>query len=249
MNMKIHAACNIFPPIEGQSFDDLVESIRTHGLHEAIKTVRGEIVDGRNRDKACKVAGVAPTYVELPDGTDVIAYVISANLTRRHLDESQRAMVAAKLAKLPKGAKLNRNSAASIEASSEPKRLSNEGSTQTQAAKALNVSRPSVQRAEKVLEKGTPELIADVEQGRVSVSKAAKQVAPARPAKSLAGAIRIGIRWQSSTRSPKMVAVDSVSEVILAFRELLKKGCAGKGEGWEITVIYKPKRGYDGEQE
>lgn len=44
-----------------------------------------------------------PVYRELEDA-DPLAFVISANLQRRHLDESQRAMVASKLATLPLGA-------------------------------------------------------------------------------------------------------------------------------------------------
>ena len=36
-------------------------------------------------------------------GDDPVAFVVSANLRRRHMDENQRAMVAAKLANLPHG--------------------------------------------------------------------------------------------------------------------------------------------------
>lgn len=56
----------------------------------------------------------------------------SLNLHRRHLSESQRAMVAAKLAALPVGANQHR----SIDLP-----------TQAQAAEMLNVSVPSLKRA------------------------------------------------------------------------------------------------------
>ena len=89
-----------------------------------------------------------------------VAYVLSLNLLRRHLDESQRAMVAARLATLdahrPSGT-------ASIDAVTQPK-----------AAELLNVSRPSVQRARVVLDTGTPELIEAVEQGQIAVSQGVK---------------------------------------------------------------------------
>lgn len=88
-----------------------------------------------------------------------MAFVVSLNLHRRHLDESQRAMVAAKLATMNRGRPAEN---ASIEAF-----------TQRQAAELLNVSRPSVQRAREVLDNGTPELVAAVERGEVSVSAAA----------------------------------------------------------------------------
>lgn len=74
------------------------------------------------------------------------------NLHRRHLSASQRAMVAAKLATLPKGA----NQHASIEAPS-----------QADAADLLNVSRPSVQRAREVRDRGVPELQRAVERDEV----------------------------------------------------------------------------------
>jgi len=85
--------------------------------------------------------------------------VVSLNLRRRHLDESQRAMVAAKLATLQEGRpKLT----ASIEAVS-----------QHDAASMLNVGRSSVQRGRDVLDGGVPELQQAVERGQVSVSAAA----------------------------------------------------------------------------
>ncbi len=91
-----------------------------------------------------------------------MSFIVSLNLVRRHLSESQRAMVAAKIASLPKGA----NQHASIDAPS-----------QADAAEMLNISRMSVQRARKVRESGDTKLIAAVESGEVTVSAAAQHVA------------------------------------------------------------------------
>src|SRR6516225_4349190 len=54
--------------------------------------------------RACGVTGVAPHYRDFAseDG-DPLRFVIVKNLSRRHLDESQRAMVAAKVATLLDG--------------------------------------------------------------------------------------------------------------------------------------------------
>ena len=68
--------------------------------------------------------------------------MVSLNLHRRHLDESQRGMVGARLANLAHGQK---KADASIEASV----------TQDEAADLLNTSRGSIQRATKVLSQGT----------------------------------------------------------------------------------------------
>jgi len=51
----------------------------------------------RNRLRACRAAGVEPRF-ETWDGRGAVAeLIVSLNLKRRHLNESQRAMLAAKL--------------------------------------------------------------------------------------------------------------------------------------------------------
>ena len=55
----------------------------------------------RNRYLACQRAGVGPRFTEWDGVGTPTAFVISKNLTRRHLNTSQRAMIAAKLAKMP----------------------------------------------------------------------------------------------------------------------------------------------------
>jgi hypothetical protein len=101
-------------------------------------------------------------------GADPLAFVIAKNLKRRHLDESQRAMVAAKLATMRQGA---RTDLASIGAKSK-----------AGAGALLNVGTKSVERAKKVREKGSKALIKAVEDGKIAVSVAAKLAGPGDPA-------------------------------------------------------------------
>jgi ParB/Sulfiredoxin domain len=100
--LEFHSLAALFPLVEGRDFDELVADIREHGLHEPIVVYEDKILDGRNRLRACDAAGVQPTFT-VYTGDDPVAYVVSLNLLRRHLDESQRAMVAAKLATLKLG--------------------------------------------------------------------------------------------------------------------------------------------------
>jgi hypothetical protein len=63
---------------------------------------RGRIFEGRNRYRACQTAGV-PYAAEVYSGAEPVNYVASLNLKRRHLSETQRSMVAAKIANLQDG--------------------------------------------------------------------------------------------------------------------------------------------------
>jgi ParB-like chromosome segregation protein Spo0J len=155
MNLEFHALATLFPLLDGAGFDELVADIRTHGLREPIVLFEGKVLDGRNRYRACVEAGVEPTLT-VYQGEDPVAYVISLNLRRRHLNESQRAMVAAKLATLKLGD--NQHS---------------EGLPIGRGSELLNVGERSVARAREVREHGAPELVAAVERGAVSVSAAA----------------------------------------------------------------------------
>jgi ParB-like chromosome segregation protein Spo0J len=155
---KFHPFANCFPLIEGTEFERLVADIAVQGLLNPIVLLHGQILDGRNRYRACGKAGVEPRYVEF-DGKDPAAYVLSQNLARRHMDPSQRAMVAARMANLKWGQRADRVEG-SIDLST--------------AAQLANVSEPSAKRAKAVLEHGTAELQEAVEQGRVAVHEAAK---------------------------------------------------------------------------
>jgi hypothetical protein len=103
-------------------------------------------------------AGIEPRY-EQYSGRDPLAHVISLNMKRRHLDESQRAMLAARIATLGDGQRQVGQLA--------------DVPTQEQAAEMLSVGERTVRRAREVLNEDVPEVISAVERGAVSVSAAA----------------------------------------------------------------------------
>lgn len=166
LKREIHPAANIFPMMTEEEYQGLKADIKEHGQREYITEWCGKIIDGRNRLRACEELGIEPDICELDADQDPYAYVISHNLHRRHLTESQRSMVAGRLAALKEG---------------RPKKESKEtppigGVSVADAAALLNVGERSVARAKKVIEHGSKELNEAVDRGEIPVSFAAKFV-------------------------------------------------------------------------
>jgi hypothetical protein len=157
--LEFHDLANIFPMLTGDDAKALARDISEHGLREPITLLEGKILDGRNRYIACLDVGVKPRFAPYR-GDNPAAYVVSLNLKRRHLDESQRAMVAKKLATLEHGQRQTGKFAGVA--------------TQAEAATMLNVSERSVRTAGSVIDKAVPEIVTAVEKGDVSISAAAQ---------------------------------------------------------------------------
>lgn len=157
----LHDLCKLFPPMLEDQFNSLIDSIRDHGLLTPIMLHEGKILDGRHRYKACINLGIEPLF-ETYEGEDALSYVIALNLSRRHLDESQRAMIGGKLA--------------ALRGMGRPKKESPQisGITAKEAAAKMNVGTRLVESAKKVLKEGTLELQDAVDSGQIAVSVAAK---------------------------------------------------------------------------
>src|SRR5689334_13315441 len=101
-NLLPHPLANLFPMLSGNELSDLADDIKARGLLERITLHEGKILDGRNRYEAARVAGVSLTkdnFRELPPGVDPKAFVISANIHRRHLTAEQKRDLLARLIK------------------------------------------------------------------------------------------------------------------------------------------------------
>lgn len=170
--MQFHEYANLFPMMNEEELSSLVEDMRTNGYDATtpITTYQGKVLDGRNRYLASQKAGVKPFYQEF-EGEDVLGFVIRHNLKRRHLNESQRAVVAAKLANMEIGDtyyNLKNIDSANLQ--------SREGKvSQSQSAKMLNVSTRTVATI-KAVEKEAPELIEKIERGEMTAHEARKKV-------------------------------------------------------------------------
>jgi N6-adenosine-specific RNA methylase IME4 len=161
-----HPLANLFPLMDGAALGELAGDIRSNGQREDIVTLNGMILDGRNRYRACLAAGISPQFLEFGrlsgDGDSALAFIISKNLRRRHLNESQRAMVAARLTTMRQGERTDLQPSETLPKVSQP-----------QAAEMMNVSARLLRSAKTVHDSGTPALVRAIEQGRLSVSQGA----------------------------------------------------------------------------
>lgn len=159
--LEQHDAAEIFPMMDSSSFDELRADIREHGLEEPIVLFCGKVLDGRNRLKAMLFIDpafspeTAPKMFREFDGDDPVAFVVSKNLRRRHLNESQRAIIAAKIS-LSKPGK-NRWQA---------------GMSTARVAKMFSVSPGHVNEAKRII-KAEPTAALAIEQGARRINNVA----------------------------------------------------------------------------
>lgn len=175
MTLLAHPFAELFPMLSDDDGASLRADLVANGQREPIIILDGKILDGRNRHRQLVAAGLVPDALP-PDGDDLwlsryrrfvpmqdgdpLAFVLSLNLHRRHLDETQRAVVADKLATLAVGRPTN-----STDNSANLQNIS-----RGEAAQLLHVSERTVASVHAVREHGAPELMAAMERGEVSAS-------------------------------------------------------------------------------
>ena len=103
--MEYHRYSEIWPLLEGDAFEKIKADIKANGQKYDILTYQGQVLDGRNRERACQAIGVTARYSDAGVTTDEAALklVISLNEHRRHLSVAERAFAAEKLATLQHG--------------------------------------------------------------------------------------------------------------------------------------------------
>ena len=222
-----HPAAAIFPLLEGAEFEALITDIRKNGLHEAIwLDPDGRILDGRNRLRACEAADVEPRF-QTYEGGDSLGFVLSLNLKRRHLNESQRAMVAARAVTMRQGTRNDLQPSANLPEVS-----------QRDAAESLTVSERTLRHAKTVQEHGGPELVHLVDQGLVAVSDAAAVAKESHTTqRALVGAIQRG--------EAKNLKTARVDRDIARQRLELAEGRAVLPEGVFEVIVIDPPWPYD----
>ena len=97
MEYEIHEAAEAFPMLPKKELAELANDIKENGLQVPIVLYAGKILDGRNRYKACQIAGVQPRFNSAAI-SDPYLWVWSLNGERRHLQsQEQKAIIWSKL--------------------------------------------------------------------------------------------------------------------------------------------------------
>src|SRR5207302_5587336 len=96
--LPIHPYAELFPMMMSPEFDRLCGDIMHNGLQEEIVVHEGQVLEGRHRYLACLAKQVPPRLRPYAgECGSPLTFVVTKNLHRRHLTESQRALVAAQL--------------------------------------------------------------------------------------------------------------------------------------------------------
>lgn len=174
-----HPAASCLPELPAEEYEALKADIKARGLQQPIAMQSGFLIDGRHRLKACAELGIEAATIELAATEDVVAYVVSANIRRRHLSESQRAMVAARLEGFKWGGNRQRldKHQLKLQPETSPANTSQHQQsvplTRAEAARMLKVSERTIADAKKVNDSSPAEVVKLVEAGKVSVADAA----------------------------------------------------------------------------
>jgi ParB-like chromosome segregation protein Spo0J len=206
-----HPAANLFPALwmtDKPAYEELVNDIKANGLLEPIWLHDGLVLDGRNRYRACLDAGVEPQFREWAgQGGDVVSFVISLNLKRRHLNSGQRALVGFHaLAMLEAEAKKRQQAAGEQygrgmdEKLQEilPEAIEPKPQARDQAAALVGVSGKYVSDI-KAINKKAPELLKKIENGSMTIPEAKRQMNEPKPEP-----VKPPIRW--SVIGPMLLA-------------------------------------------
>ena len=164
--VELHPLCTLFPRMGGIEFDALKADISANGLRQPIVLLDGMILDGGNRYRACIDAGVKPVFTDY-NGGNIVSFVLSANLHRRHMTPGQQAAIVASAQDWSNAQPQGRNTITGNVA----------GDTVASRAAQSGASDRTQRMADKVA-KESPELARQVAHGEISLPKAIEQISP-----------------------------------------------------------------------
>lgn len=200
MSLEFHPLCTLFPRLSGYEFECLKLDIKENGQREPIIIHDGMILDGGNRYRACVDLNIEPQTMQFAGG-NIVTYVLSANLHRRHLSAGQQAAIVSCVQDWAKA-----------QTSSRPKKECNVAplSTAKDRAAQSGASVRTQKSADKIA-KADPELAASVARGEISLPQAEKQAFP-KP---------------EIQEEPEYSEIDSLNDQITELQNIVASGFIG----------------------
>ena len=161
--LEVHPLGKLFTGIVGSSYRSLKADIAEQGMTDAIVLYEGKILDGKVRHQICRELIQGNSFTgdiavqTLPAGVAPLRYLISRNLQRRHLNESQRAII---------GVRILTGAGKDFK-----------GRSDEHVAELFNISQRQAIAAKQVIAKGAPEIVRLVEEGVIRVNTARNLIA------------------------------------------------------------------------
>jgi hypothetical protein len=170
--LESHPFAALFPELPPEELTQLARDIKERGLLEPIILYEGQILDGRNRYRACQIADVKPRTEEFNAKTTKRSpeeFVVSCNLRRRHLSVGQKAAIALEWSE-------------QIELSADPEKNKGRGrpkGTLSEAAKKIGINERRVFEVRQIRD-ANPSLYQDVKAGKSSLNSTLTETSPLR---------------------------------------------------------------------
>ena len=240
--LPIHPYCDLFPDIDGEEFGAFVKSIKENGLQVPIDEYKSQVIDGKNRQRACVLADVTPIYKVWSPPRDcqdidaaILAFIKSRNLARRHFTPGQKASMANKLSQIRQGDHKVPQKTAELSRQANLPVRSPAMATQAEAAKEFKVSPRSVRTARHVQRHAAPEVAKAVEQGTMTLNAAEATIPkkpqvndPSKPQKpDIPVALKPIFAWREKFRAYEKLHSPAIAELAIGFAHEAFEGGVG----------------------
>jgi ParB-like chromosome segregation protein Spo0J len=248
-----HPVANLFPMLGEQAFRELCADIEAHGQMSPIWIHEGQIVDGRNRHRACLELGIEPWFSEWDQRGTLVDFVLSLNLRRRHLTPTQKATVAFRMLPMLEAEAKERQVRKPADAAPEilPEQRSD---SRDQAAALVGVSGKYVSDVKRIAREA-PEKLKALEAGTLTLQSAKRALTkkaglngegappdPAEPEATRLAAAAIGELSKIKAGDPQLLeAMERVKTYVgnrleLMLARVAKTGTA-QGQGTEKQLL------------
>ena len=189
MELNLHSMTRAFPPMDDAEYAALKADVAANGILQPLLVWQGAVVDGRHRLAAATELGISADRIPLRRLADdmpesaVVGLMIAANVQRRHLNQTQRAMIAARVER-------RRNDLTTVDSP-----------TRAQRAGMFGVSVSLVRRADALTDTAPPELVDAVAAGDMTLRDAEALLAKGNATPSSLDAI-----YKAAPAAVKLVA-------------------------------------------